>query len=137
MSVDQLLWTGSLSPPPPHHKDLEHLNRDNTGSKEEWGRTILIWVEGRATATSSNFHLQPGIPGGKVRTFPALFANICRKSTIFVHQTTRKLHVIHAAPRATIAHATRALTGVKNIEFSVLIGIGKLCQHNFENNKCA
>ena len=58
--------------------------------------------------------------GGKVHAFPALFANICGKSAIFACQTTQKLRIIHAPPRVMIARATRALTGVKNIEFSVL-----------------
>ena len=58
--------------------------------------------------------------GGKVRAFPALFANICGKSAIFACQTTRKLRVIHAPPRAMIVRAMHVLTGVKNIEFSVL-----------------
>ncbi len=70
------------------------------------------------------------IPGGKVRAFPALFANIRGKSAIFARQTTRKLRVVHAPPRATIARATRALTGVKNIEFSVLhVALPELARH--------
>ena len=44
ISVGQWRCTGSLSPPSPHHKDSEHWNRDNTGSQQEWGCTILIWV---------------------------------------------------------------------------------------------
>ena len=69
-------------------------------------------------------------PGGKVCTFPALFANIRGKSTIFACQTTRKLHVIHVPPRATIACATCALMGVKNIEFSELhVALPELARH--------
>ena len=69
-------------------------------------------------------------PGEKVRAFPALFANIYGKSAIFACKTTRKLRVIHAPPCATIACATHVLTGVKNIEFSVLhVALPELARH--------
>ena len=61
-----------------------------------------------------------GIPGGKVHTYLALFANIRGKSAIFMHQTTRKLHVIPTPAHAMIARTTHALTGVTNIKFFVL-----------------
>ena len=56
--------------------------------------------------------------------------NIRKKSAIFARQTMRKLRVIHAPPRATIACAMRVLTGVKDIEFSMLlVALPELAQH--------
>ena len=74
---------------------------------------------------------------GKVRAFLALFANIRGKSAIFTRQTMRKLSVIHAPPCVMIACATRALTGVKNIEFSVLhVALPKLVRHREGETYC-
>ena len=76
-------------------------------------------------------------PDGKVHAFSVLFANIHRKSAIFARQTTRKLRVIYAPPRVTIARAKRALTGVKNIELSVLhVALSKLVRHREGETYC-
>ena len=63
-------------------------------------------------------------PGGKVHVLPVLFVNICEKSVIFVHQMIRRLRVMHFIAliplHVMIAHTTRALAGVTNVEFSAL-----------------
>ena len=73
----------------------------------------------------------PGWKGSRVSSA------VCRKFTIFMHQTTRKLCVIYAPPRPMIVRATRALMGVKNIEFSMLhVALYKLVWHREGETYC-
>ena len=53
-------------------------------------------------------------PGGKVRAFSALFANIRGKSAIMI-RAPNHAEITRSPRRATIARATRALTGVKTL----------------------